>query len=92
MEKMADTSIFERLMRLNFFGTLYHKGNPLGKNPLHETKIMTAEECAELIVEATIKRQWLLLTGKKSKIGRFTKLFAPEFIDRIAAKAIDEKK
>ncbi|MFH2128774.1 MAG: SDR family oxidoreductase [bacterium] len=169
MEEMTDTSIFERLMRLNFFGTLYctfhavphlkktrgrivmvssvagitgipsrtaycaskhavtgfseslrielkqsgvsitivapefvlsemhrraldHRGKPLGESPLQEDRIMTAGECAELIVDAAIKRRRLLLTGLRSKIGRFLKLFAPELMDRMAAKAIEEKK
>ena len=169
LENMTDTSLFERLMQLNFFGTLYctfhavshlkktrgrivmvssvagitgvptrtaycaskhavigfseslrielkksgvsvtivapefvlsemhrraldHQGNPLGVSPLQESKIMTSEECAELIVDATVKRQRLLLTGNRSKIGRFLKLFAPELMDKIAAKAIEEKK
>ncbi|NQV31455.1 MAG: SDR family oxidoreductase [Phycisphaeraceae bacterium] len=168
MEEMVDTSIYERLMRLNFFGSLYctyyavphlkktqgriimvsslagimgipartaycaskhamvgfaeslrielrksgvsvtivapdfvlsemhrraldKEGNPLNESPLQESKIMTSEECAALIMEAIIKRKRLQLTSFRGKLGRFLKLFAPNLMDKMAAKAIEEK-
>ncbi len=169
MEQMPDTSIYERLMRLNFFGTLFctfhalphlkrtrgrivmvssmagiigvpsrtaycaskhavtgfsdslrielkqsgvsvtlvapnfvlsemhkraldHQGNPLGESPLQESKIMTSAECADLIVAAVVKRERLLLTTLRSKIGRFLKFFAPGLMDNMVARAIEKKK
>ncbi len=169
MEEMVDTSIYERLMRLNFFGSLYctfhavpylrktkgriimvsslsgimgvpfrtaycaskhavvgfadalrielresdvtvtvvapdfvlseihrraldGKGNPLGESPMQEDKIMTSEECAALIMDAIIKRKRLQLTSFRGKLGRFLKLLTPSLMDKVAAKAIADKK
>jgi short-subunit dehydrogenase len=169
MEEMADTSIFKRLMQLNFFGSLYctyyaapylkktrgrlvmlssmaglmgvpfrtaycaskhamvgfsdalrvelresgvtvtvvapdfvlseihkraldGKGNPLGQSPLKESDIMTAEACAALIVDATIKRKRLLLTSFRGKLGLFIKLLAPKLLDKMTAKTMEDIK
>lgn len=67
-------------------------GKPLGSSPLQEDKIMTSGECARMIVEAMDKRQRLLLTSTRGKIGRWLKLIAPGLMDKIAAKAISDKK
>lgn len=67
-------------------------GKPLGASPLKEDKIMTSEACARLIVEAMDKRQRLLLTSTRGKIGRWLKMLAPGLMDKMAAKAISDKK
>ncbi len=67
-------------------------GKPLGKSPLQEAKIMTAEECANRIVTAMEQRQRLLLTSTRGRVGRWLKLIAPGLMDNIAAKAIRDKK
>jgi short-subunit dehydrogenase len=67
-------------------------GKPLGASPMQEAKIMTAEECARLMVEAMERRQRLLITSFRGRAGRFVRLFAPGFIDRIALKAVREGK
>lgn len=67
-------------------------GKPLGKSPLQEAKIMTAEECAQRIVTAMEQRQRLLLTSTRGRVGRWLKLIAPGLMDNIAAKAIRDKK
>jgi len=169
MEEMADTSIFKRLMQLNFFGSLYctyyadphlrktkgrlvmissmsglmgvpsrtaycaskyalvgfseslrvelrksgvtvtivapdfvlseihkraldGKGNPLGQSPLKESDIMTAEECAALIIDATVKRKRLLLTSFRGKLGLFIKFFAPKILDKMTGKTMEDIK
>ncbi len=66
-------------------------GSSLGQTPMVEAKIMTAEECAELILKAIIKKQRLLITSKRGKIGRWLKMFYPSLVDRIARKAIEQK-
>jgi len=58
---------------------------------MQEGRIMTAEACAQLIVGAMEKRQRLLITSRRGKLGRWLKLFAPGLIDRIAKKAIERK-
>jgi len=71
---------------------LGHDGKPLGKSPLQESKIMTAEKCAAQIVKAMENRDRLLITSPRAKVGRWIRLFSPRLIDHIAKKAIREKK
>lgn len=68
------------------------EGRPLGNSPMQEAKIMTAEQCAVLMVDAMAKRKRMLITSRRGKLGRFLKIFAPGLIDRIAAKAIAERR
>src|SRR4029450_10922482 len=63
-------------------------GRPLGKSPLQESKIMTAEGCAALMVRAMEKRQRLLITSFRGRIGRFVRLVAPGLIDAVARRAV----
>jgi hypothetical protein len=59
---------------------------------MQESKIMTAAECAELMIRAMARRDRMLITSSRGKLGRFLKIFAPGLIDRIAAKAIADRK
>jgi short-subunit dehydrogenase len=63
-------------------------GKPTGKSPLQESRIMSAEECAGLIVRAMEKRQRLLITSWRGRLGRFVRLFAPGLIDAVAKRAV----
>jgi short-subunit dehydrogenase len=63
-------------------------GRPLGRSPLHEARIMTAEECARRIVPAIERRRRLLITSRRGRAGRWVRLVAPGLIDRIARRAI----
>ena len=67
-------------------------GKPLGKSPMQESRIMTAEQCAALMVRAMERRDRLLLTSRRSKLGRWIRVFCPELTDAIARKAVREKK
>jgi short-subunit dehydrogenase len=67
-------------------------GKPLGRSPLQEDKIMTAERCAAVIIAAMEKRQRLMLGSFRGRVGRWVRLFAPGLIDRIALKAAREGK
>jgi short-subunit dehydrogenase len=71
---------------------LAHDGKPLGKSPLQEGKIMTAEKCAKLIVKAMENRDRLLLTSRRAKVARWLRMVSPRSVDNIAKKAIREKK
>jgi short-subunit dehydrogenase len=66
-------------------------GTPLGASPMQESRIMTAEECARLIVAAMRRRQRLLITSARGRLGRWARLVAPSLVDRIAARAIRER-
>ncbi len=63
-------------------------GQPLGKSPLQEDKVMTSEECAARIVKATENRDRLAILSARGKLGRWVKLIAPSLIDKAAQKAI----
>jgi hypothetical protein len=58
---------------------------------MQESRIMTAERCAELIVAATARRQRLLITSLRGRLGRWIKLVWPSLIDRIARRAIEQR-
>jgi NAD(P)-dependent dehydrogenase (short-subunit alcohol dehydrogenase family) len=68
------------------------EGRPLVDSPMQEGKIMTAEECAALMVGAMAARKRILITSTRGKLGRLMKIFAPGLIDRIAARAIAERR
>jgi short-subunit dehydrogenase len=67
-------------------------GTPLGKTPMQESHIMTAEACARLIVAAMRRRQRLLITSARGRLGRWARLLAPALVDRLAARAIRERR
>jgi NAD(P)-dependent dehydrogenase (short-subunit alcohol dehydrogenase family) len=67
-------------------------GAPLGKSPMQESHIMTADECAALIVGAMRRRQRLLITSARGRLGRWTRLIAPAVVDALAARAIRERR
>ncbi|MCE9687560.1 SDR family oxidoreductase [Shewanella sp. AS16] len=64
------------------------QGNPLGKSPMQEAKIITAAECAQLMLPAIAARKRLYITSLRGRVGRWLKLLAPGLIDRIARRAI----
>jgi short-subunit dehydrogenase len=66
-------------------------GQPLGENPMADSKIMTAEECAALMVTAIEQRQRLLITSARGKQARWLKLLSPGSVDKLAAAAISKK-
>ena len=49
---------------------------------------MTAEKCAEMIVRAMEKRDRLLITSARARLGRALRLFLPGLVDRLAAREI----
>jgi short-subunit dehydrogenase len=63
-------------------------GKPLGVSPVQEGKVMTAEECARLIIRATERRKREEVMGLRGKVGLWIKLIAPGLVDRIALRAI----
>lgn len=67
-------------------------GRPLGHSPMQEPHIMTAETCARLVRRAMERRQRLLITSLRGRLGRVAKLVVPGLVDRIAARAIRERR
>jgi short-subunit dehydrogenase len=80
----------------DFVATESHKkafgadGNPIGKSPLRESQVMSAEKCAKLIIQAAATRKRELIMTWRGKIGLWIKLIAPGVVDRMAQKAILE--
>ena len=65
-------------------------GRPIGKSPMQESRIMTAEKCAALTGSAMEKRRRLAVLSARGRWGRLVRVVAPGFIDRIAARAVRE--
>ena len=66
-------------------------GRPLGRSPMQQERIMSAQQCARLIVPAIEQRKRLLITSARGRLGRWLKLVAPRLVDRIAASAIRDR-
>jgi len=96
--ELAGSGVSVTVIAPDFVRSEIHKralgpdGRPLGESPLRQKGLMTAEECARLIVPAIEKRKRLLVTSVRGHAGRWLKLIAPGVIDRIAARAIRERR
>ncbi|MBO2563622.1 SDR family oxidoreductase [Shewanella algae] len=64
------------------------EGKPLGTSPMAESKIMTAEECAQMMLPVIAGRGRMLITSWRGRLGRFVRLIAPAWVDNLARKAI----
>ena len=65
-------------------------GQSLGTNRLEGKNILSAESCAAMIIKAMKTRQRLVITSLRGRLGRWVRLFAPRFIDRIAKNAVQK--
>jgi len=63
-------------------------GQPLGASPMQQAKIMSADECAGIILRAALERRRLVVTSLRGRAMRWLKLLAPGLVDRLAARAI----
>lgn len=63
-------------------------GQPLGRTPMQESKIMTTEACARMILDAMTHRRRLVVGSLRGKVGRWARLVSPGLIDRIAERAV----
>jgi short-subunit dehydrogenase len=95
--ELLDSGVSVTIVCPDFVVSEIHKralgpdGKPLGENPMAGSKIMTAEECAVLMMGAIEERQRLLITSARGKQARWMKLLSPGSVDRMAAAAIREK-
>jgi len=96
--EVADAGVSVTLVCPDFVVSEIHRralgadGRPLGANPMANSKIMTAETCAALMIGAIERRERMLVTSGRGKLARWMKLIAPGRIDRMAAAAIREKR
>lgn len=96
--ELKDTGVSVTMIAPDFVLSEIHKrafdgsGNSLGESPLQESKIMTADQCSLLMMNAIKKRDRILITSLRGKVSRWMKLIIPSVVDKIAAKAIKEAK
>jgi len=92
--ELEDSGVSVTMVAPDFVQSEIHKrafgpdGNPVGDTTIAERKAMPAAECAALIVAAMERRERLLITSLRGRLGRWVRLFAPRLIDRIASRAI----
>lgn len=67
-------------------------GAPLGESPVQEGEVMTADECARLILEAADARKREVVMTAAGKVGQWVKLIAPGLVDRVARRKIEAGK
>jgi len=67
-------------------------GRTVEASPVKEEEIMSAQECARLVVRAMEKRQRMLVMSFKGKLGRWVKLALPGLVDRMAAESVRKGK
>ncbi len=63
-------------------------GAPLGHSPMRESKLMTTAACAHAILAAARSRRRLAILSRRGRLGRYARLVAPGWIDRIAARSV----
>ena len=96
--ELADKGVSVTVIAPDFVRSEIHRraigpdGKPLGMSPMQEAKIMTADECAAIILRATLQRRRLVMTSFRSRALRWLKLLAPSFVDRLAARAIRRRR
>ena len=92
--ELADRGVSVTVIAPDFVRSEIHRraigpdGRPLGASPMVETKIMSADVCARIIVEAALRRRRLVITSLRGRAMRWLKLIAPGLVDRLAARAI----
>jgi short-subunit dehydrogenase len=95
--ELAGTGISVTVVAPDFVLSRIHEraigadGRALGTSPMQQGRIMTAEACARLIRDAALRRQRLLVTSARGRLGRLLRVFAPALVDRLAARAIAQK-
>jgi short-subunit dehydrogenase len=63
-------------------------GKSLSISHVKESKVMSVETCAKLIINAAAKRKRELVMTLRGKIGLWMKLIAPKLVDNISRKSI----
>lgn len=63
--------------------SLTKDGNQQGESPRQEEKMMTAEECADHIYNATLKRKRTLILTAQGKMAVFLNKWLPGFADKM---------
>jgi short-subunit dehydrogenase len=67
-------------------------GRAVEASPVKEAEIMSAQDCARLVVRAMERRQRMLVMSFRGKLGRWVKLALPGLVDRMAAESVRKGK
>jgi NAD(P)-dependent dehydrogenase (short-subunit alcohol dehydrogenase family) len=92
--ELAGTGVTVTIVCPDFVVSEIHKralgpaGQPLGKSPMAEAKIMSTAEAARRILEAARRRKRLAFLTARGHWGRWVRLVAPGLIDGIAARSV----
>ncbi len=95
--ELADTGVDVCVIAPDFVVSEIHRravgpdGRALGTSPMQESRLMTADECAARIVRAIERRERLVVMSLRGRVGRWLKLIAPAWVDRLAARAIRQR-
>lgn len=96
--ELAGTGVGVTVVAPDFVRSEIHRraigpdGQPLGRSPMQESRIMTAEACAAQIRAAMERRERLRITSLRGRWGLRLKPFLPGLLDRIAARAIRDRR
>ena len=92
--EVEDAEVDVVMIAPDFVVTEIHKralkgdGTPLEKTPLQEGKVMSAADCAAIMVDGMERRKRLVITSLRGKVGRWLKVIAPRAMDGVAKRAI----
>jgi len=96
--ELEDSGVAVTIVAPDFVVTQLHRhaigpdGRELGVSPMREQHIMSAEECARLMLGAMRRRQRLWISSRRGRLGRWARLLAPRAVDRLTARAIRERR
>jgi short-subunit dehydrogenase len=93
--ELKGTGVDVTMIAPDFVVTQIHKralkgdGTPLVDTPLKEDRVMSASQCAALIVDGMEYRRRLVIGSTRGKLGRWLKLVMPGKMDEMARNAIE---
>ncbi len=94
--ELAGTGVSITMVAPDFILTKIHEraldrhGQPLGDNPVGKDKYSSPEKCAAMIIRGMTRRDRLVITSFRAKLARWTRMFAPWLVDKIAAKVMED--
>lgn len=92
--ELADSGVSVTIVAPDFVQSEIHRrsidaqGEPLGQQLPDHASFLSAERCALIIINAMEKRERLVLTSLRGRLGRWVKLLCPQLIDWISKTAV----
>lgn len=96
--ELAGSGVSVTVVAPDFVRSMIHQraagpdGHALGASLAPGADIMTADECAAIVLDAAARRRRLALTSRRSHLLRWLSLLAPGVPDRLAARAIRNRR